>query len=52
MNYTRIVLRIRQRIFDYPPHLEEKAGRVLEKAVARKIKQQPAPKGTSPYYHL
>jgi hypothetical protein len=55
MNYSRIVLRLRQRIFDYPPELDEKAGRVLEKAVARKIRQQKAiapPERRGPYSGL
>jgi len=52
MNYTKIVYRIRQRIFDYPPEKEEKAGRVLEKAIKRKIQQQGPPPGIRPNYYL
>lgn len=43
MKYEIILRRIRQRIFDYPPELEEKAMRVLGKVKARKIAQQPPP---------
>lgn len=51
MNYEIITRRIRQRIFDYPPELEEKAGRVLEKCITRKIRQYPQEK-RGPYSGL
>lgn len=42
MNYSRVLRRLRQRIFDYPASLEAKADRVLG-AVKTKAIQQPGP---------
>lgn len=55
MNYSKLVSRIRNKVFDYPPEMDEKVTRVLRKCVAKKIEQRdkaagPEPKG--PYSGL
>jgi len=39
MNYTKLTRKLRQRIFDYPDNLQEKADRILKKAIVGKILQ-------------
>jgi len=41
VNYSRIVMGIRQKIFDYSPEQRVKATRVLHKAIAKSLLQNP-----------
>lgn len=53
MKYDIILRRLRQRVFDYPPHMDEKVSRVMEKVKARKIAAQNSqPRKTGPYSGL
>jgi hypothetical protein len=37
MNYEKVLRRIRQRIFDFPPEQEEKAARLIDRCKAKVI---------------
>ena len=52
MNYNKLVIRLRQRAFDYKGEKDIQFSRILKEAVQRKIKQQKQTKQYAKMYAM